>query len=302
MAGLSAEAYAEHRHHLVGVAYRLLGDVAGAEDAVQDAWLRLRDADLAEVRDVRAYLTTVVSRIALDQLTSARSRRERYVGPWLPEPVVTEPVASGLTQTGPTDPADRVTLDESVSMAMLVVLEALSPAERTAFVLHDVFGFDFDAVAAAVGRTPAACRQLASRARRHVRENRPRFTADSVEHRRAVAAFAVALAAGDVEHLVAVLDPDVVWRGDGGGVVSATRRPVTGSDRVARLALGLVAKAADGFEFREAEVNGAAGFVVLVHGAIYGVVALSVAAGRITEIDVVTNPEKLRHLVAPPPR
>jgi RNA polymerase sigma-70 factor (ECF subfamily) len=289
MPGLTADQYLEHRPHLVGVAYRLLGDLAAAEDAVQDAWLRLRERDLADVRDLRAYLTTVVGRLALDQLTSARATRERYVGPWVPEPVV----------TGAADPADRVTLDESVSLALLVVLESLSPAERTAFVLHDVFGLEFEAVAEVVGRTPAACRQLASRARRHVRDSRPRYTTDAGEHRRAVTAFASATLGGDLGRLMAVLDPGVVWRADGGGLARTARRVVRGADKVARLALGVSERGGQGAEVYAADVNGALGFVLVRDGAVFGVIGFTVAGGRITEVDVVMNPDKLRHLTVP---
>ena len=211
---LTTALLAEHRRHVVDVAYRILGDRSAAEDVVQDAWLQLHDRDLSEVRNARGYLTTVVSRLALDELRSARMRRERYVGPWLPEPVVTEHVP---------DPADRVTLDESVSLALLAVLERLSPAERTSLVLHDVFGMSFDEIATVVGRSDTACRQLAARARRHVRAAAPRYTADRAGHDQAVRAFAAAMENGDLERLVAVLDQDVVWRADGGGKAPAGR-------------------------------------------------------------------------------
>ena len=192
-----AEQFEELRPHLRAVAYGTLGTLAEADDVVQEAWLRLEQTDVAEIRDLRGFLTTVVGRLALDALGSARRRREKYVGPWLPEPLVDD------------DPADRVTLDESVTMALLVVLETLSPAERTAFVLHDVFGMSFADVAEVVGRSPAAVRQLGARARKHVDEGRPRFPASREEHERIVGAFVGALGEGDVDAMLKLLDPDV---------------------------------------------------------------------------------------------
>ena len=184
-----SEGFERHRAHLLRVAYGTLGSISEAEDVVQDAWVRLQRQDTNEIRDLRAFLTTTVSRLALDALGSAQRQRERYIGPWLPEPLVATLELAG-------DPADRVTLDESVSMALLVVLEELTPAERTAFVLHDVFGVTFDEVADVVGRTPQAVRQLASRARRRVQERRPRHDATRNEHLQAVTAFARACTSG----------------------------------------------------------------------------------------------------------
>jgi RNA polymerase sigma-70 factor, ECF subfamily len=281
---LSTALLAEHRRHVVDVAYRILGDRSAAEDVVQDAWLQLHDRDLSEVRNPRSYLTTVVSRLALDELRSARMRRERYVGPWLPEPVVTEHAP---------DPADRVTLDESVSLALLAVLERLSPAERTSLVLHDVFGMSFDEIATVVGRTDAACRQLAARARRHVRVAAPRYTADRAGHDQAVRAFAAAMENGDLERLVAVLDQDVVWRADGGGKAPANRRVLVGAEIVARFVVGLKRTRYRDRRLEPAVVNAGLGLVSRKDGHVVAVYGFTVAAGRITEIDIVTNPEKL---------
>ena len=200
-----AERFAQARPRLLRLAYSELGDLGEAEDVVQEAWLRLERVDADAIENLDGWLTTVIARLALDRLRSARARRETYVGPWLPEPLVSE------------DPADRVTLDESVSYALLTVLEQLSPAERTAFVLHDVFDVPFGEVAEVVGRTPEAVRQLASRARRHVDRERPRFTASRDEHERAVRAFAQAVGEGDLEGLVEVLDPDAVWTSTAAG-------------------------------------------------------------------------------------
>ncbi|MFI7627615.1 RNA polymerase sigma factor SigJ [Microbispora rosea] len=297
------------RPRLLGVAYGLLGSLDEAEDVVQDAWLRLRSATAAgggeEIRDVTGWLVVTVSRLALDVLRSARHRREEYVGPWLPEPVLTRPVPAGPVPAGPVlsgpvltgsvltgpDPVERVTLDESLSMAMLVVLESLSPAERTAFVLHDVFGLTFAEVGEAVGRSPAACRQLAARARAHVASRAPRFDVDPAEHRRVVHAFARACLGGDMDALVALLDPDVVLRSDGGGRVRAGRRPVSGAAKVARLLSGI--QRFGRYELVPAVVNGWPGLLRYRDGRLVAVIGLTVADGRVTAVDMVLNPEKL---------
>jgi RNA polymerase sigma-70 factor (ECF subfamily) len=289
------------RARLVRVAYAVLGSVAEAEDVVADCWTRLLAADAREpVRDVEAWTTVVVGRAALDVLRSARSRREVYVGPWLPEPVVEPVPGAGPGPAPEPDPADRVTLDESVSYALLVVLESLTPAERTAWVLHDLFGLPFEEVAAVVGRTPAAVRQLASRARRHVTEQAPRLQVDRAEHDRAVTAFVAAMAGGGLGPLVAALDPDAVLTSDGGGVVSAARRPVVGADRVARFLLGLVAKATAGQRAAAVLVNGASGLVALDGDRPVAVFALTTVAGRVLRVDVVRAPDKLVRVVVPP--
>ncbi len=278
-----ARAFEAQRPRLVRLAYATTGSLAEAEDCVQEAWLRLRRVpDPGSIRDLAAWLTTTVSRLALDALGSARARRERYVGPWLPEPLVED--------LGP-GPADRVTLDESVSMALLVVLERLSPAERTSFLLHDVFGMPFAEVAGVVGRSPAAVRQLASRARQHVEEGRPRFPPTRAQQEELVTAFAVACADGDLEGLVALLDPGVVWRADGGGKVTATRRAARGADEVARWLLSFVRRPPA--LVRMASVNGSPGLVVRDGGGVLTVVAFTVDRGRITALDAIRNPDKL---------
>lgn len=276
--------FEEHREHLWAVAYRILGTVTDADDAVQETWLRWRQADRQAVTDARAYLTTVVSRICYDLLTSARARRESYVGEWLPEPVVTE-----------LGPEDRVTLDDSISLALLAVLERLSPAERTAFVLHDAFAVPFEEIGEILGRSAGAVRQLASRARARVQEYAPRGTTDRAAHLKVVEAFAAAATSGDLQGLVAVLDPDVEWRADGGGVVTAAMVPVVGSGRVASLVLGLVERWFDGMTAEFREVNGAPGVVVRDAGGVPdSVMAFRVADGRVVRVDVVRNPAKLR--------
>jgi RNA polymerase sigma-70 factor (ECF subfamily) len=279
-----AQAFEAQRPRLLRVAYAMTGSLAEAEDCVQEAWLRLlRVEDPGSIRDLAAWLTTVVSRLALDALGSARSRRERYVGPWLPEPLVED--LSG------TDPADRVTLDESVSMALLVVLERLSPAERTSFLLHDVFGMSFTEVAGVVGRSPAAVRQLASRARQHVDGGRPRFPPTPVQQVELVTAFATACAEGDLEGLVTLLDPDVVWRADGGGKVIAALPVGHGADEVARWLVAFMRRPPT--LVRMASVNGGPGLVVRDGGGVLTVVAFTIDAGRISALDVVRNPDKL---------
>ncbi|MFB4315234.1 RNA polymerase sigma factor SigJ [Actinomadura sp. 21ATH] len=282
-----ARGFEAHRPRLLRVAYTMTGSLAEAEDCVQEAWLRLRGLDdPAAVRDLGAWLTTAVSRLALDTLGSARARRERYVGTWLPEPLVE--TRSG----GPADPADRVTLDESVSMALLVVLERLTPAERTAFVLHDVFGVPFPEIAEVVGRTPAAVRRLASRARRQVGEGRPRTPATRAEQRELVEAFTAACETGDLPGLIALLDPDVVLRGDGGGKVSTIRHVEREAARVAPMMLAQ-ARAAGSLTILAADVNGAPGLVIVDGGGGVSVMAFTVDDGLITAIDLVRNPDKL---------
>jgi RNA polymerase sigma-70 factor (ECF subfamily) len=287
------EQFEQHRRYLGAVAYRMLGSLADAEDAVQEAWLRWSEVDGSAVRDARAYLTTVVTRLCYDQLGSARARREAYFGEWLPEPLIDEQ---------PT-PQDRAELGEEVSLAMMAVLERLSPAERAAFVLHDVFGVEFPQIAQTLERSEAAARQLASRARKQVKERSPRATVDRAAHRDAVRAFADAAAKGDIAGLMKVLDPEVVWHSDGGGVVTAGGRAVLGADRVARLVLGLVEKYwAPGLTMEFVDVNGDPGLALYQPDrALAGVLAFCVADGLITESYVVVNPAKLTRSAGPHP-
>ncbi|MFH9419829.1 RNA polymerase sigma factor SigJ [Streptomyces sp. NPDC017529] len=284
--------FEEQRGRLWAVAYRITGTVTDADDAVQETWLRWQALPgTTEVASPAGYLTTVVSRVCYDLLGSARARRETYVGPWLPEPVV----AGGAHDAV----GDRVTLDESVGLALLTVLERLTPAERTAFILHDVFAVPFPEIAEVVGRTPDSVRQLASRARRRVRAEAPRRTVDRAEHRRTVEAFLAAVTAGDLDALMSVLDPDVIWRTDGGGRVTAARRPVLGRDKVARYTCGLVGRNFDPATMRlfVRDVNGAPGLVFVDPvGEQTAVIAFTVHEGRITEADAVVNPDKLAHL------
>lgn len=284
-----AEEYDALRPRMVRVAYAILGSRAEAEDVVADCWLRLVDADAREpVRDLTGWLTVAVARAATDVLRSARVRREEYVGPWLPEPFVTAAAAEP-------DPADRVTLDETVSYALLVVLESLSPAERTAFVLHDLFGLGFPEVADVVGRTPAAVRQLASRARARLAAGAPRFTVERSAHEAVLGRFLTAAAGGDLDALVALLDPDVVVTSDGGGAVSAARRPVFGAERSARFLVGLVAKYVDvgDIEIELVGVNGAPAIGLREDGVLTSLIVLTVVGEVATRVDILRAPDKL---------
>ncbi|MCO8276877.1 RNA polymerase sigma factor SigJ [Actinoplanes sp. TRM 88003] len=285
------------RRRLFAVAYRLLGSVHDAEDAVGEGvlrWQQLSEENRARVREPLAWLTRVVSRVCLDQLKSARVRRERYQGVWLPEPVLG---AGGPADDSMTvDPADRVTLDDSVSYAFMVALERLSPAERVSFILHDVFGVPFDEVAETVGRSPAACRQSAVSARRHLRLER-RFDVTTVDRDHVVAAFLDACRGGDLAALVKVLHPDVEAVADGGGVVHAALKPVVGSTAVAKYLLGSMRLQENNSAVPPAyairALNGRNGIVVSIGGHIVGTVDVSITDGVITRILMQVNPDKL---------
>ncbi|WP_330331862.1 RNA polymerase sigma factor SigJ [Streptomyces sp. NBC_00536] len=282
------------RRRLTNLAYRLLGSLAEAEDAVQETyarWYAMPPQRQAAVRSPGAWLTTVAGRICLDVLGSARVRRERYVGEWIPEPLP-DPAQ---WRDGSVDPADRVTLDESVNMAFLVVLESMTPAERVAFVLHDVFRYPFGEIAAIVGRTPAACRQLAASARRRVRAARiPAPTASPTPAQQAllVRQFKEAWEAKDIEALVGLLDPAATMTADGGGLVGAVLRPVEGSERIAAYLIHIADKA-PGLTLLERTVNGRPGLVARHSGTTVTVAAFGLADGRVTRIWAVRNPEKL---------
>ncbi|HEX2145951.1 MAG TPA: RNA polymerase sigma factor SigJ [Glycomyces sp.] len=276
--------FAALRPRLVGVAYGLLGSLAEAEDVVQDAWIRLQRSHIDQIDDLTGWLVTTTSRLALDVLRSARSRREAYVGPWLPEPVETAP-----------DPADSVSLADSMSWAMLVVLETLNPAERAAFVLHDVFGLTFDEVGEALGRSPAGCRKLASRAREHVERRKPRFEVDPAAHRAVVEAFSKATRSGDLDGLLEMLDPEAVLVSDGGGVVRAARNPIEGADKVARFLVGVTAKHHE-WHHQPIYINGNPALITVQGGLVDGVIALGIENGRITKVDMIRNPMKFNGL------
>ncbi|MFH8976134.1 RNA polymerase sigma factor SigJ [Streptomyces sp. NPDC017890] len=284
------------RRQLINLAYRLLGSLADAEDVVQETYTRWYAMSPQQQKAVEApggWLTKVASRICLDQLGSARARRERYVGEWIPEPL---PDASEWADGRPggraADPADRVTLDESVTMAFLVVLDSMTPAERVAFVLHDVFRYSFAEVAEIVGRTPAACRQLASSARRRLRASRAPAT-PAAQRARVVRDFRQAWEAKDIDALIGLLDPEVTAISDGGGLVQAAPAPVEGGERVARYLVDL-AERAPGLVLLERTVNGRPGLVLRLEDATVAVMSLDVTGDRVTHIWGVRNPEKLR--------
>jgi len=287
---LHAEVLGERRH-LVSLAFRMLGTVAEAEDAAQETyirWYRLSEEEREAIEVPRAWLTRVAGRVCLNVLDSARRRRERYVGPWLPEPV---PAYAFPAPTNAEDPLERATLDESISSALLVVLEAMTPAERVSFVLHDVFAVPFDEIAEIVGRTPAACRQLATSARRRVQQSRNRRV-PRAEHDEVVKAFAAAARTGDIAGLITVLDPDVVLRSDGGGIVTAARNPIFGADRVARFLFGALQKNPKAAVLDQETPDGL-GFALWDEGRIIGVVTLDVVAGLVTDVRLMMNPDKL---------
>lgn len=279
------------RRHLMALAFRMLGSVAEAEDAVQETyirWYRLSDEERAAIEVPRAWLTRVAGRVCLNMLDSARHRREQYVGQWLPEPI---PADTYLSATVADDPLERVTLDDSVSTALLVVLESMTPAERVTFVLHDVFAMPFDEIAEVIGRTPGACRRLATSARHRVQQDRSR-RATRAQHDEVVKAFAAAAQTGDLAGLIRVLDPDVVLRSDGGGIVNAARNAVRGADRVARFVLGTMQKSPS-TEALDRETPDGLGFALRDDGRIIGVVTLDVADGLVTDVRLMMNPGKL---------
>ena len=281
------EQFQQHRAHLQAVAYRMLGSVSEAEDALQEAWVRLSRADSDAVENLGGWLTTVVGRVCLDMLRARRARREDYVGTWLPEPIVSEGEGG--------DPANEAVLADSVGLALFVVLETLAPAERLAFVLHDMFGVPFDEIAPIVDRSPTATRQLASRARRRVQGAAPVSDVDLARQREIVEAFLAASRAGDFEALLDVLDPEVVFRMDRGATSVLGQGPITGAEAVARQILARGTPLAP--LARPAIVNGAAGVVVGRPGNPIAVVGFTVAGGKIVAIDLIADRDKLRGLV-----
>ncbi|MGK5169270.1 RNA polymerase sigma-70 factor [Geodermatophilus sp. CPCC 205761] len=281
---MTDDPFVAHRSLLFTVAYEMLGSAADAEDVVQEAWLRwadLGDAARADVRDPRAYLVRIVTRQALNRLRTLARRREEYVGEWLPEPLLTSP-----------DVAEDVELAESVSFAMLTVLETLGPTERAVFVLREVFETPYDEIAETIGRSPAAVRQIAHRAHEHVAARRPRVQVSRAEREAVVARFLAAVRGGDLQGLLAVLAPDVVVVADGGGVVAAARRPIQGAARVAALLAGLV-RLPVSLEVVPVWLNGGPAARIDVDGELDTVVSLAIEDGRITRVYAVRNPHKL---------
>jgi RNA polymerase sigma-70 factor (ECF subfamily) len=285
------------RRQLLNLAYRLLGSLADAEDVVQETyvrWYAMSHPQQEAIGSPGGWLTTVTSRICLDLLGSARARRERYVGEWIPEPLP-EPTEwiTGRPAAATADPADRITLDESINMAFLVVLESMTPAERVAFILHDVFGYSFADIAGIVGRTPAACRQLASSARRRLRAS-PAPATPTAQQASIVRAFKLAWEARDIDALIGLLDPDARVIADGGGLVAAALHPIEGGEQIARYLADLAGRAPSDVAFLERTVNGQPGLVAQQDGGTVTVFAFEVAGDRITHIWAVRNPDKLR--------
>ncbi|MER7489126.1 RNA polymerase sigma-70 factor [Streptomyces sp. NPDC126497] len=281
----ATEAFVAHRNLLFTVAYEMLGSAADAEDVLQETWLRWAGVDLETVRDRRAYLVRITTRQALTRLRALGRRKESYVGPWLPEPLLTAP-----------DVAEDVELADSVSMAMLLVLETLAPTERAVFVLREVFGLEYDEIAGAVDKRPAAVRQIAHRARAHVAARRPRGPVSPAETRDALDAFRRAVETGDLQGLLDVLAPDVVLLGDGGGIKQAVLRPVVGADKVARLLQGGLGRLTAEVSLRPTEVNGRPALTVRLDGVLDTVLAVRVDDGLITGLYAVRNPEKLSYM------
>ncbi len=279
-----SDTFSEHRPYLVSLAYRMLGSMADAEDLVQETFLRWGKADREEVRTPRAFLTTVLTRLAITHLESARVRREQYVGTWLPEPVVT---------TGERDPVE---LSESLTMAFLVLLESLTPLERAVFLLHDVFDYSHAEIADMIGKTEDACRQILRRAKLAVQNRRPRFEVRPTSAERLMAQFAMAMQAGNLDDLMALLHEDIIAYSDGGGQARAALNPIYGKDRVARFLLGLTRKIGDSLKRQVAEINAQPGFLGFHDGKVQTAVVLDVEQDRIHAIYIVVNPEKLRHL------
>lgn len=280
---MSQDVFALHRSLLFTVAYEMLGSATDADDVVQETWLRWAAVDHAVVRDPRAYLVRVTTRQALNRLRSQKRRREEYVGEWLPEPLLTGP-----------DVAADVELADSVSIAMLTVLETLAPVERAVFVLREVFAAPYDDIAEAVGKTPAAVRQIAHRAREHVAARRQRVRVSVAEQQEAVARFLAAVQQGDLQGLLDVLAPDVVLVADGGGLAPAARRPIQGAERVASQLIRGVRSLA--FDAKNVWLNGSPAIQLDVHGQVDTVVSLAIEGGRITRIYAIRNPNKLERL------
>ena len=283
---VGTEDFERHRSLLFSIAYRMLGSVAEAEDVVQEAYLRWREVPETEVRSPRSYLSAVVTRLSINRLRSARAQRERYVGPWLPEPLLwdrAEEIATGSAG-----------LDESLSIAFLVLLESLNPVERAVFLLREVFDYDYEEISRIVNKSEANCRQIAHRARQSVAARRPRFEHSREQEERLTRQFLEACTSGDMEGLLGLLSEDVTLWSDGGGKVAAAPYPIHGPERVARFLLGVLRTVPPGFSARPAWIHGGPGAVGYVNGQPTGVVALDYADGRLRGIHIVVNPDKLR--------
>jgi RNA polymerase sigma-70 factor (ECF subfamily) len=282
-----AQTFVDLKPLLFSIAYRMLGSVSEAEDVLQDAYLRWHQVPEAEVDSARSFLAAVVTRLCIDRLRSARARRETYVGPWLPEPLVTEAAP---------DVAEEAELADSISMAFLVLLESLTALERAALLLREVFGFGYDEIARILDRSEEACRQLVSRARKRLGDPRPRFEADPGRRRELTERFLTAVSSGDLAGLLELLAEDAVAWSDGGGRVAAARRPIVGAQQVARFVLGVARTLPPDLEIRVAEVNGQPGILAFFGGQPFSAIVLEMAEGKIHGLRIVVNPDKLRPL------
>jgi RNA polymerase sigma-70 factor, ECF subfamily len=287
----AADTFEAQRAHLLGLAYRMLGEMAAAEDVVQDAWIKWNGIDHAAIRDPRAWLSTVAIRLALDALRAARTRREIYVGPWLPEPILPDDTRAFAADA----PGARAELASDLSLALLFVLERLSPEERAAFILHDAFDCDYATIASMLEKTEPACRKLVSRARESVRRDRPRQNVSSDQHRELLNRFAQASMTQDANALARLIAPDIVFYSDGGGRAPAALKPIFGTDKVQRLVLGLIRKstAVAGAELMAVDINGRPGLVIGVDGRIHSVLDIETDGTRVTSVYLVRNPDKL---------
>lgn len=294
MTDLDDNTFEQNRAHLRGLAYRMLGEIAAAEDVVQEAWLKWNAAEKASIRDPRAWLSTVTIRLALDALRSARARREAYVGPWLPEPILPDDVRAFAADA----PATRVEIASDLSLALLFVLERLSPEERAAFILHEAFDCDYSVIAETLGKNEAACRKLVSRARERVRSDRPRQAVSDDEHKALLTRFTNAVLLQDENELARLFAPDVVFYSDGGGRVPAALNPVIGTDKVRRLIFGLMRKVSKETvtSTQAIAINGRQGIALFADGQFHSVLDIESDGGRITALYLVRNPEKLSRI------
>jgi len=291
-----ANEFEAHRGKLFGIAYRMLGTVGDAEDAVQDAYLRYASADKLDLRSPEAFLVTVVTRLCLDRIKSAQNQREVYVGEWLPEPLMTD------TPPEARDPAERMTDLDSISMAFVLLLQRLSPEERAVFLLHEVFDYGYTEIAAFLAKSEEACRQLFSRAKKHVAEHRPRIHTTPEEHQAVLESFMQAVSSGDLAGLMQLMSADVTLTSDGGGKASAALHPIHGSDPVARFVIGLMKRAsaaAGEVSFKVAPINGQLGIIIHYQGQLFNVAMLDVVDRRIQAVYFMRNPDKLRRVGAP---
>lgn len=291
---MQTDPFEEYRSLLFAIAYRMLGSAMEAEDIVQEAYLRYRATPPESIRTLKSFLTTIVHNLCINHLKSAQVRRENYVGPWLPEPLLTSDGAS------PSSPQQQMAERESISMAFLVLLESLSPLERAVFLLREVFDYEYAEIAQITGRDEAACRQLFSRAKKHIKDHRPRFPASPEAHAKMVGRFMDTFIAGDMDGLMSLLAEDVtVWSDSGGKVSGAARQPIRGRDKVARAALAIVSHAPEGTTFEVTELNGFPALLIRINGHIAGVLMIEVEGDLIRAVRNVANPDKLTHLKLP---